>query len=46
LAEKRCGAIERFILDNLSFESGDVVRLHAADALQPGSGADAMRSAA
>jgi hypothetical protein len=46
LAEKRCGAIERFILDTLSFEIGDVVQLHAADALQPKSAVDSIRRAA
>jgi len=29
LAEKRCGAIEDFIRDNISFEAGEVVQLHA-----------------
>jgi hypothetical protein len=46
LAEKRCGAIERFILDTLSFEIGEVVQLHAADALQPKSVVDSIRRAA
>ena len=46
LAEKRCGAIERFILDTLSFEIGEVVELHATDALQPKFAADSIRRAA
>ena len=46
LAEKRCRAIERFILDTLSFEIGEVVQLHATDALQPKFAADSIRRAA
>ena len=46
MAEKRCGAIERFILDTLSFEIGEVVELHATDALQPKFAADSIRRAA
>jgi hypothetical protein len=46
LAEKRAGAIEQFIRDNLSFEAGEVIHLHALASLQRHEGGGASKSAA
>jgi hypothetical protein len=46
LAEKRSEAIENFIRDNLTFEAGEIIHLHALASLQPGDGDNAAMSAA
>jgi hypothetical protein len=46
LAEKRSEAIEQFIRDNLSFEAGEVIHLHALASLRRHDGDRASKSAA
>jgi hypothetical protein len=47
LAERRCRAIEDFVSDNLSFETGEVIRLFAHVSIPSSTGrADATKSVA
>jgi hypothetical protein len=46
LADKRCEAVENFIRDNLVFEAGEVIHLHALASLRAGGQDGASKSAA